>query len=67
MNCLFYVKWKPNAKLKNKIGFDTTENKVKVFAVKNNKDGFATFLIYNKGQWRYVSAKHFEPIDVINL
>lgn len=33
-----------------------------VYAVRDDRDGYPHFLIYEDGEWKYVSAKHFEPI-----
>lgn len=32
---------------------------VKVYAVRDDKNGYPQFLIYENGEWKYVSAKHF--------
>jgi hypothetical protein len=37
--------------------------RTKVFAVRDDKNGYPHFLIYELGEWKYVSAKHFIPID----
>lgn len=37
--------------------------KTKVFAVRDDKNGYPHFLIYEYDQWKYVSAKHFVPIN----
>ena len=34
-----------------------------VYDVRTNKVGYPHFLIYDNGQWKYMSAKHFEPIS----
>jgi len=34
-----------------------------VYAVLDDSNGFPKFLFYEKGQWVYHSAKHFEPYD----
>lgn len=34
-----------------------------VYHIKQNRNGYPMFLIYDKNQWRYVSAKHFRPIE----
>lgn len=36
-----------------------TQIKTEVFAVRDDKNGFPHFLIYEEGEWKYVSAKHF--------
>ena len=33
-----------------------------VYDVKIDKAGYAHFLIYDDGQWKYMKAKHFEPV-----
>lgn len=35
----------------------------RVYGVRSDKHGYPQFLIYTNNQWRWVSAKHFEPID----
>ena len=35
---------------------------VTVFDVAVNKNGYPHFLIYQDKQWKYVSAKHCQPI-----
>jgi len=37
--------------------FETT-----VYDVKQNKNGYPTFLIMTGNEWKYVSAKHCRPI-----
>lgn len=32
---------------------------VKIYAVRDDINGFPHFLILDEGQWKYVSAKHF--------
>lgn len=32
---------------------------VNVYAVRDDKNGYPHFLIYENGEWKYVSAKHF--------
>lgn len=34
-----------------------------VYDVRINKTGYPHFLIYDDGQWKYMSAKHFKPVD----
>lgn len=36
---------------------------LKVYDVKCNKHGYPHFLVYYLGQWRYISAKYFSPMD----
>ena len=62
-------------KLQNRMGktIDTKEalqdvipiqGKVKVYAIRNDKNGYPHFLIYEDNQWKWKSAKHFTPEDV---
>ena len=32
---------------------------IKVYNVRDDKNGYPHFLIYENGEWKYVSAKHF--------
>lgn len=34
-----------------------------VYHVRNDKTGYPQFLVYFENQWRYISAKYFEPFD----
>ena len=34
----------------------------RIYGVRSDKHGYPQFLIYNNNQWRWISAKHFEPI-----
>lgn len=34
-----------------------------VYSVKEDKQGFAKFLVYEKNQWKWKSAKYFIPLD----
>lgn len=50
--------------------FDISKNmcdeyleRVNVYSVRDDKNGYPHFLIYENGEWKYVSAKHFVPID----
>lgn len=36
---------------------------VDVFAVRDDKNGYPHFLIFEDKEWKYVKAKHFVPID----
>lgn len=40
-----------------------TDIKRRVFAVKNDKNGYPRFLVYidNRNSWVWVKAKHFKP------
>ena len=37
----------------------------KVYDVRNDNCGYPHFLIYENGEWKYVSAKHFIPYSDI--
>lgn len=39
-----------------------TDDIKSVYDVKIDKAGYPHFLIYDNGQWKYISAKHFEPV-----
>ena len=32
-----------------------------VYDIRNDQNGYPSFLIYDKGQWLWQSAKHFKP------
>lgn len=34
-----------------------------VYYIRDDKTGYPQFLVYLGNQWRYISAKHFEPIN----
>lgn len=34
-----------------------------VYNVRDDKTGYPHFLIYINRQWRYISAKHFMPVE----
>lgn len=36
---------------------------VSVYRVRDDKNGFPHFLVYKDKQWRYISAKHYIPVD----
>lgn len=36
-----------------------------VYGVRNDNCGYPHFLIYENGEWKYVSAKHFVPYDSV--
>ncbi len=52
---------------KEKVEYDSNSgisfSSVKVFNVRDDKNGYPHFLIYENGEWKYVSAKHFVPDD----
>ena len=41
-----------------------TEKIFKVYKIKNNKNGYPNFLIYDENQWKWLSAKHFKPAKI---
>ena len=47
MNGLFMVSKKSDGQIVN------------VYAVRNDKNGYPHFLIYEDNEWKYVKAKHF--------
>lgn len=49
-NKLFKVRLKENGNL------------LDVYAIRDDKKGYPHFLIYMNKQWKYESAKYFEPI-----
>ena len=44
-----------------------TEKIFKVYKIKNNKNGYPTFLIYDENQWKWLSAKHFKPCEKVGV
>lgn len=45
-------------------GYDLVEKKaipkvVKVYAVRDDKNGYPQFLVYENGEWKYRSAKYY--------
>lgn len=40
-----------------------SDNKYMVYSIRNDKTGFPHFLIYTENQWKYVSAKHYIPVE----
>lgn len=34
-----------------------------VYDVRTDKTGYPHFLVYDDGEWKYMSAKHFVPIE----
>ena len=52
---------------KEKVEYDSNSgisfSSVKVFNVRDDKNGYPHFLIYENGERKYVSAKHFVPDD----
>lgn len=43
-------------------GDSGTTYMVLVYDVKRDRHGYPHFLIFWRGQWKYVSAKHFKPM-----
>lgn len=33
-----------------------------IYNVRDDKNGYPHFLIFEDGEWKYVSAKHFAPV-----
>lgn len=58
---VFTVNRKGNVEYDNNSGISLSS--VKVYNVRDDKNGFPHFLIYENGEWKYVSAKHFVPDD----
>lgn len=52
---------------KEKVEYDSNSgislSSVKVYNVRDDKNGYPHFLIYENGEWKYVSAKYFAPDD----
>lgn len=38
---------------------------VSVYAVRDDKNGYPHFLIYENKEWKYVKAKHFVPVKEV--
>ena len=51
MKCLFIVCNKENNAVVN------------VYAVRDDKNGYPHFLIFEDNEWKYVKAKHFVPFN----
>lgn len=48
--------------------YDLTEKKyipkfAKVYAVRDDKNGYPQFLIYENGEWKYRSAKYYCEVE----
>ena len=43
---------------KDNVSYESFE----VYAIRDDKNGYPHFLIYEDGEWKYVSAKYFAPI-----
>lgn len=39
------------------------KSQYEIFSVRTDKNGYPQFLIYDKGQWLWKSAKYFEPVN----
>lgn len=50
-----------------KVQHKETKVKYTVYGVRNDKNGYPQFLIYDSGSWKWLSAKHFEPEGYVNL
>ena len=40
-----------------------TELPIEVYSIRDDNNGYPTFLIYKEDQWLWISAKHFRPIS----
>ena len=58
---VFTVNRKGNVEYDNNSGISLSS--VKVYNVRDDKNGYPYFLIYENREWKYVSAKHFVPND----
>lgn len=58
---VFIVNRKGNVEYDNNLGISISS--IKVYNVRDDKNGYPHFLIYENGEWKYVSAKHFVPDD----
>ena len=52
-------------------GYDRAEKKdipryVKVYAVRDDKNGYPQFLVYENGEWKYRSAKYYCEVGETN-
>lgn len=61
MNCLFTVVKKGSMEWNKEIR-DYCSKSVKVYDIRIDKAGFPHFLIHEDNQWKYKSAKFYEPI-----
>lgn len=50
-------------KVRFKTGITCKSNFYTVYNVRDDKTGYPHFLIYINRQWRYMSAKHFMPVE----
>lgn len=51
-------------KVKDKYMSKFNDSVYEVYGVKNNANGYPCFLIYEKNQWHYYSAKFFIPYQI---
>ena len=58
---VFTVNRKGNVEYDNNSGISLSS--VEVYNVRDDKNGYPHFLIYENGEWKYVSAKYFIPND----
>lgn len=42
-------------------------NPTKVYNVRDDKNGYPHFLIYEDGEWKYVKAKRFKPYEGVEV
>ncbi len=56
---VFTVNRKGNVEYDNNSGISLSP--VKVYNVRDDMNGYPHFLIYENGEWKYVSAKYFAP------
>lgn len=59
MNCMFQV-FERNSITYNKLNEDYEAKRVNVYNVRDNKNGYPLFLIFDNG-WKWRSAKHYIP------
>lgn len=58
---VFEVNRKGNIEYDSILGISVSS--LKVYNVRDDKNGYPHFLIYENGEWKYVSAKYFVPND----
>ena len=56
---VFEVNRKDSVEYDNNSGISLST--VKVYNVRDDKNGYPQFLIYEYGEWKYMSAKYFVP------
>lgn len=52
--------------MKVKFKESMSSNIYAVYNVRDDKAGYPHFLIYINHQWRYISAKHFIPVEEVD-